>query len=69
MLRIWRVDFRPAALASLVGMPMASCGVLTMIFSALAMAATTEPRLMTAKALASSSGKPPIHWWKTMVRS
>ncbi len=48
---------------------MASWGLLTMIFSGLAKAATAAPQAMTEKALASSSGKPPIHWWKTVVNS
>ncbi len=69
MLRTWRVALSPAALASLVGMPMASWGDLTMVFSTRPAAATKAPVAMTEKALASSSGKPPIHWWKTRVRS
>ena len=56
------VAFSPWALASLVGMPIASCGVLTMILSAPARQATTVPQQITAKAFDSSSGNPPIHW-------
>ena len=57
----------PAALASFVGTPIASCGVLTITFVALANAAAAAPHEITPKALASSCGNPPIHWWKTVV--
>ncbi|OQA05836.1 MAG: hypothetical protein BWY66_02214 [bacterium ADurb.Bin374] len=69
MFTTWRVAFNPAALASFVGMPRASCGVFTMTFVAPDRAATVEPQQMTENAFDSSSGKPPIHWWKTVVRS
>ena len=51
----------------MVGMPTASWGVLTMTLVALAKAAMRLPVEMTPKALASSAGKPPIHWWSTVV--
>ena len=61
------VQRRPAALASMVGMPTASWGVLTMTLVALARPAMALPMEITPKALASSAGKPPIHWCSTVV--
>ena len=69
MLMICLVQRRPCALASLVGTPMASCGVLTMTLVALDRAAMVLPQEITEKAWASSCGKPPIHWCSTVVTS
>ena len=61
------VQRSPCALASIVGMPIASWGVLTITFVAPASAAAALPQPITPKALASSCGNPPIHWCKTVV--
>ena len=61
------VQRRPCAFASIVGTPAASCGVLTMTFVAFESAAVALPQEITPNAFASSCGKPPIHWWKTVV--
>lgn len=50
----------------MVGMPLASCGVLTITLVAPESAAIALPQPITAKAIDSFSGKPPIHWWKTV---
>ena len=63
------VQRSPWALASMVGTPMASWGVFTMILVAWDSAAAALPQLMTPKALASSWGNPPIHWCSTVVTS
>ena len=67
MLTTCRVQRSPCAFASIVGMPMASCGLLTMTFVALESAAISAPVEMTPNAFASSAGKPPIHWCSTVV--
>ena len=61
------VQRRPCAFASLVGTPIASWGVFTITFVAFESDANTLPKAITPKALASSWGKLPIHWCKTVV--
>ena len=60
--KLWKADEEKRTLIQ----PRA--GVLTITLVALASAAVADPQLITPNALASSSGKPPIHWWKTVVR-
>ena len=55
------VQRRPCAFASIVGTPIASCGVFTITFVAFASAATELPHEITPNAFASSCGNPPIH--------
>ena len=53
----------PAALASMVGMPMASWVVLVMTWVAPPSTAMMAPATMTPYASASLCGKACIHWW------